>query len=460
MVAKSTYGYDNYARVVNIVHSKGTITLASHDYTFNTARLIDQHVTVDGDSDYRYDDDAQLTEALHSFQTDENYSYDLTGNRTNSGYSTGNANQLLSNGTYNYEYDADGNRTKRTTIATNETVEFAWDHRNRLTKVTFKDSSSVKTKQVEYIYDVHNLRIGKLLDSNGDGTVDDQWRFVYDPTTKGNLADVILVFDGTGNIRQRYMHGPDVDQVLASEDASGDVLWQLADHLSTVRDLAEYDSGSDTTNVANHLKYDVFGQITSQSNATLTPLFSFTGREWDPDAVLFYYRARWHDAHVGRFLTEDPIGFDAGDDNLYRYVLNSPIMLVDPSGMASIVRGTCVLQGKLGKGRCKYVCSCPAGSVVPLGAILTHHRPCGHPPSLFCVQLDTLDYCFLIAAGLLAMLDSPAQGPADAGAGCIDCKIWANNRTTFVGIAPGGRLLKHCRCKSTNNLSHGEELTQ
>ncbi|MCL6507180.1 MAG: hypothetical protein K6T59_09155 [Bryobacteraceae bacterium] len=49
---------------------------------------------------------------------------------------------------------------------------------------------------------------------------------------------------------------------------------------------------------------------------------------------LYYYRARYYDPHTVRFLSEDPIGFAAGDTNLSRYVFNSPLNYTDPSGMA------------------------------------------------------------------------------------------------------------------------------
>lgn len=335
LVATSTSAYDDYARMTNLAHAQGMTSLAAHAYAFNADRLIDQHTTVDGTSDYTYDTAAQLTEAYHSFQADEDFSYDLTGNRTNTGYSTGAGNQLLSDGTYDYEYDNEGNRTKRTTIATDETVEYEWDHRNRLASVIFKDDMGNKTKQIDYVYDIDNRRIGKLLDSDGDGDIDDEWWFVYDPMTKPKLADIVLVFDANGDLRNRYLHGPDVDQILADENDTGDVLWPLADHLGTVRDVAEYNAGTDTTSVGNHITYDAFGQITNQSTPAHTPLHSFTGREWDADAELLYYRARWYDASVGRFLSEDPIGLDGADSNLWQYVLNTPTMLLDPSGLVS-----------------------------------------------------------------------------------------------------------------------------
>jgi len=84
------------------------------------------------------------------------------------------------------------------------------------------------------------------------------------------------------------LQGPDVDQVLAREDAVGDVLWPLGDQLGTIRDLAEYDSGSDSTNVVNHIKYDAFGKITAQSDSSKSLFYAYTGRIWDPDSDLFY----------------------------------------------------------------------------------------------------------------------------------------------------------------------------
>src|SRR5438046_6563849 len=54
---------------------------------------------------------SQETAATHSYQTNEAYSYDANGNRTNTGYTTGTNNEVTSDGTYNYTYDAEGNMT-------------------------------------------------------------------------------------------------------------------------------------------------------------------------------------------------------------------------------------------------------------------------------------------------------------------------------------------------------------
>ena len=60
--------------------------------------------------------------------------------------------------------------------------------------------------------------------------------------------------------------------------------------------------------------------------------YRYTGREYDADIGLYYYRNRWYDPEVGRFISEDPIGFAGGDINLYGYVGNNPLNFIDPYG--------------------------------------------------------------------------------------------------------------------------------
>jgi len=65
--------------------------------------------------------------------------------------------------------------------------------------------------------------------------------------------------------------------------------------------------------------------------------FRYTGREWDQATELYHYRARQYDPETGRFLQEDPIGFEAGDINVYRYVTNKPLSITDPSGKSALI---------------------------------------------------------------------------------------------------------------------------
>lgn len=64
--------------------------------------------------------------------------------------------------------------------------------------------------------------------------------------------------------------------------------------------------------------------------------FGFAGCLYDNDTKLCHFQHREYDASVGRWLTKDPIGFGGGDTNLYGYVLQDPINLIDPSGLSSL----------------------------------------------------------------------------------------------------------------------------
>jgi RHS repeat-associated protein len=64
-------------------------------------------------------------------------------------------------------------------------------------------------------------------------------------------------------------------------------------------------------------------------------IYAYTAREWDPETNLSYYRARYYDPKVGRFISEDPSGFGAGA-NFYAYADNSPTNRTDPFGLASV----------------------------------------------------------------------------------------------------------------------------
>ncbi len=70
----------------------------------------------------------------------------------------------------------------------------------------------------------------------------------------------------------------------------------------------------------NHLEYNAFGTITSQTNSAYQPLQTYTGQIQDSATGLLYYDARWYDPGVAQFMSEDPIGFAAGDANLRKFV--------------------------------------------------------------------------------------------------------------------------------------------
>ena len=311
---------------------------------FTGGGRVTQFTSADGTSDYSYDATSQLTVATHSYQTDEAYSFDANGNRTNTGYATGTNNQLTSDGTYSYEYDGEGNRIKRTDDETLATTEYTSDFRNRLTKVTDKDEFGQTTQVVQYKYDLFNRRISRAVDTTSPFDLADAAieSYVYDDASGVASADgsnVVLDFldpDGSGptasSLQSRYLYSNAVDQILAQEDVTQTLtspdraLWHLSDNLGTIRDLAKNDG-----TLGEHFQYDSFGRITS-GNTSLTR-YLYTSREYDPAVDLQYNRARWYDTATGRWLSEDPLGFGAGDGNLGRYVGNLSISAVDPTGL-------------------------------------------------------------------------------------------------------------------------------
>ena len=141
-------------------------------------------------------------------------------------------------------------------------------------------------------------------------------RYVYDGDS--------IVKQVAGSTTTRHVHGPGVDEPLASENAAGQLTYEHADGLGS--ELRQTNSGGAVTSGRS---YEPFGQLQSGG---ATSGFAFTGREWAPETGLYYYRARFYDSEVGRFVSEDPIGFEGGI-NAYAYVENNPAVWIDPSGL-------------------------------------------------------------------------------------------------------------------------------
>jgi RHS repeat-associated protein len=190
------------------------------------------------------------------------------------------------------------------------------------------DTSGFPIKSTSYKYDVYDQRTAKIVDLDGDGLgAATTERFVY-----GSNQNIALVFDGNGTLTHRYLFANGIDQIEADEQlATGTTLWALTDHLGSVRDVVD-NSGVNQ----NHIVYDAFGNITSQSNSSVIFRNSYTGQEFDPESGLFSYGGRYYDPFTGKFIQEDKIGFSGGDANLNRYVFNSPTNLIDPIGNQAI----------------------------------------------------------------------------------------------------------------------------
>lgn len=100
------------------------------------------------------------------------------------------------------------------------------------------------------------------------------------------------------------------------------------DSLGSIASLTD-----ETGNIVQEYRYDSFGNITYIKDPNFLQPFTFTGREYDSESNTYYYRERILDANSGTFISADPIGFGAGDVNLFRYVGNRPTRYVDPYGL-------------------------------------------------------------------------------------------------------------------------------
>jgi RHS repeat-associated protein len=322
----STLSYDADSRLTGASYSNG---LPSFTYDYDGYGRVIGSTGPEGSLGYTYDDAGQLI-GVSGART-ESYSYDATGNRTMDGYVTGTGNRLASDGIYNYTYDDEGNLKLKERIADGQATEYTWDYRNRLTDVTVKDGSGVVVASAHFTYDVEDCRIGALTDADGAGPqAGVQTWTVYDG------ANPYIDFNAAGQVTARYLHGPGVDEMYARIELK-DVYyygqlnvptWYVTDRLGSVRALVDY-----TGAAIDQIVYDSYGNTLSESNPSAGGRLKFTAREWYCEVGLQSNRERWYDPAAGRWISQDPIGFQAGDPDLYRYVGNRPADFADPSGL-------------------------------------------------------------------------------------------------------------------------------
>ncbi len=324
----------------------------AYSWTYEDGGRIESFTTPDGTRNYNYDDLGQLTAVSGSIT--QTQTYDANGNRTESQFDVGDHNRLLEDADYRYQYDPEGRRIRRTLKSDNSFEIYDWNVRGLLVSVTRHAAGTGGMNylsRVEYEYDGLGRRIRRKADADGNGIFETRQRFVYDTNlTDGSFHEVVLVLDETeswadpgGNtfdpaVARRFLNGPLVDQVFAAQDGqTGETLWLLQDNQQTVTDVARFAQlDSDTARepeLVNHLQYDAFGNIISQTNPEYQPLQTYTGQILDDVTGLMYYDARWFDPGINQFVSNDPIGFAAGDANLRRYVGNSNPNATDPSGM-------------------------------------------------------------------------------------------------------------------------------
>jgi RHS repeat-associated protein len=161
--------------------------------------------------------------------------------------------------------------------------------------------------------------------------VTDAWNPKMPAPTGNENHNVIAVLDGVGSLTTHYLWGDQVGEQLGRIDSISSVYqtrWTLQDRQMSVRDVID-----NSATLKDSIAYDGFGNILAGELApTERGRYGWTGQQLDAETDQQYNHARWYNAEMGRWESQDPLGFDAGDSNLYRYVNNRPTDDLDPSG--------------------------------------------------------------------------------------------------------------------------------
>ncbi len=266
----------------------GTLRFAGTLNEAATVTIQGQPATVT--SDNKFERGAQVSSGTNQVVVKAK---DYAGNERTNTYEVS-----ISGSSKTFTFDASGN------VTGDGTRTFEWDAENRLLAV-----KQGITTLASFSYDGEGRRDTKT--AGGVTTT-----YVYDG------PHIIEERSGGGTVR--YAYGNGVDDVLAKEEAT-DTFYYVKDHLKIIRQVTNA-SGA----VVLTREYDPWGNLLQ---ASTTSGYAYTGREWDAETGLYFYRARYYDPQLGRFMSEDPIRFSGGV-NFYAYALGNPLRYTDPFGLA------------------------------------------------------------------------------------------------------------------------------
>ncbi len=317
---ETTYAYDASGRTLSLVNRApdGSI-LSRFSYTYDRRGLRTSMTTLDGRWDYAYDDNGQLTGYTTPDGRQVSYTYDALGNRITEtvaegadafvvAYTTNDLNQYINVGGDVFAFDADGNLIRQ--VVDGVVTNYTFDDENRLVRV------SRNGEEMSYSYDALGNRIAATRD--GETT-----RFVIDPIGLGN---VVGEYDASGQLLARNVYGYGL---ISREMQAGSFSYYTFDALGNTSELTGAGGG-----VLNRYAFEPFGESFEAIEAVANP-FQFVGEYGvaTESADLVFMRARFFQPGLGRFLNADPLRLASGDSNFYRYALNSPAVLIDPTGL-------------------------------------------------------------------------------------------------------------------------------
>jgi len=329
----TAYTYDKVGNRKSVTYPNGVAAEYMYDRLHRLIRLTNRNAAGDLISGYIYTlgpaGNREQVEELHSgrvvkYSYDElhrltaeeitdpvlgnetiSYGYDAFGNRLAKGssggtisYSYNENDELGTENDLSHGYDDNGNAVSR------DGVIFGYDYENRL----------VSAGSVGYTYDADGIRVSSVAGGSATDYLVDKNR---------QYAQVLEERNGGSSVS--YVHGDD----LISRKQGGEIRYYVYDGHGSVRHLTDADG-----TVTDSYIYDAFGNLKDHLGDS-DNRYLYAGEQYDPDAGLYYLRARYYDPGSGRFMTHDPHPGNPDEPvTLHRYLYagTNPVMYGDPSG--------------------------------------------------------------------------------------------------------------------------------
>ncbi|MDR0467461.1 MAG: RHS repeat-associated core domain-containing protein, partial [Campylobacteraceae bacterium] len=133
------------------------------------------------------------------------------------------------------------------------------------------------------------------------------------------------------NLIQRYYYYPNSRVPYKLKDSSNNIYYLSYNHQQSLRAITDING-----NVVKDIEYSVYGEILNDTNSSISVPFSFAGGVIDSDTKLIRFGYRYYDTYSSKWTSKDPIDFNGKDINLYNYVLNDPVNLIDPIGLSPL----------------------------------------------------------------------------------------------------------------------------
>ena len=333
---------------------------------------------------------------------------------------------------YTLTYDNNGNLTKKqlSTDAncTIDCTDYVWDSRNRLVQIKQNQTTSAT-----YSYDAENRRIQTNITTNG---------------TTNQVSYIDAGSQSVGEVRNQQlshslMTGLQMDEHIArialNQGATPQVKTYLTDALGSVIAIAKADQSLDVgyafSPYGQTQKVGVENQLAGSENSS-----QYTGRENDNNG-LYFYRARYYDPVLKRFISEDPIGL-AGGINSHAYVEGDPVSLTDPKGEYGV-------PGALGSAAFNFA----------VQFSVNYYKTGDASKSFKCIDFSDVVVSGVMGffgPGVLGNIIMGKAGPANLGRG-LETALWALT-TLPAGAAwkkatPSWRIGDQCECKDVDTKS-------